>query len=259
MRQQAHKDRCAHFLRDIIGRFLPQRIAMNLVIDDEAEVDFVRRSVKPLGRQHARLVVVGGIAHADTSLAQALAAAIRPTIASELDIVAFMLSLVKVDRLIWSMRQVVFWLALAIENNYDALSHCTDVPVCRLGTHIKRKRRDPHMLECLVKQHKRARVERGASSADAQVFADMAKQRASLPEGEERDFVRKECYRYVQACKKMASQSFDMSISFDGVRACKKDWLLVAVYDPRSDTAAWCPPQEPPSGVRLCNSVISFL
>ena len=73
--------------------------------------------------------------------------------------------------------------------------------------------------------------------------------RAELPEGAEEGFSRTEGYRYRQASRKQFLHGGDMSVSFDGVRACKKDWLLLAAMGTSSRTSCWAPPQDhaPPS------------
>ena len=64
-------------------------------------------------------------------------------------------------------------------------------------------------------------MQAAATETEKQAFANRAKLRASLPEGEMRDFTKKEAYRYRQAGHSIGKSSPDMSVAFE----FKSHWI----------------------------------
>ena len=222
MRTASHKEAAATFVQAFLSRFVSGRWGMRLHVEDLVEISYEKKSVKGSGQPF--ILPLEGTAYECEPLLVAFPS-LRVHVSISTDgrgsLADLLVTLGKKDIDYFSLlSQMIFWLAMLVESSYENCRKGHDSAVSTSSEHSKGKKRDPHVLEAVVtcsggsgEWEQESALSRKASLAERQIHVDTAKHRASLPEGVERDFMRKECYRYRQACKRVAQTSKDLSVA----------------------------------------------
>jgi len=253
-----HKARAQFIFRQWLDRFVPGSYLLRVHIDPQASVHWDKHHVESAAGPCVELPMENQRVQLDKLLEHDAARPLRRKLTgqcSEVELVTLLCDTMRHDGALgWLWAQLVFWIGLAWENEYEEYSQATTSPAAGASRRVPGQKADPHLLSSLVQENTTVRIKRKSSTADLECRAEMAKQRALLCEGEETHFWRKDAYRYRQASRDEFKHASNISLSFDGVRSCKKEWVLVAAMNPASNRSCWLPPQDP-HFINLLNSV----